>query len=93
MIAHGCVICLSFLPGMLKADDDNLPILYNYDFTNFVAWLEENTVEKDIPGSALAIVSREGIMQLETLEIRLIVIPFSALLRYRKHLLVPWLVC
>ena len=73
MIAHGCVICLSFLPGMLKADDDNLPILYNYDFTNFVAWLEENTVEKDIPGSALAIVSREGIMQLETWGVRKVI--------------------
>ena len=73
MIAHGCVICLSFLPGMLKADDDNLPILYNYDFTNFVAWLEENTIEKDIPGSALAIVSREGIMQLETWGVRKVI--------------------
>ena len=73
MIAHGCVICLSFLPGMLKADDDNLPILYNYDFTNFVAWLEENTVENDIPGSALAIVSREGIMQLETWGVRKVI--------------------
>ena len=73
MIAHGFVICLSFLPGMLKADDDNLPILYNYDFTNFVAWLEENTVEKDIPGSALAIVSREGIMQLETWGVRKVI--------------------
>ena len=73
MIAHGFVICLSFLPGMLKADDDNLPILYNYDFRNFVAWLEENTVEKDIPGSALAIVSREGIMQLETWGVRKVI--------------------
>ena len=73
MIAHGFVICLSFLPGMLKADDDNLPILYNYDFTNFVAWLEQNTVEKDIPGSALAIVSREGIMQLETWGVRKVI--------------------
>ena len=73
MIAHGCVICLSFLPGMLKADDDNLPILYNYDFTNLVAWLEQNTVENDIPGSALAIVSREGIMQLETWGVRKVI--------------------
>ena len=73
MIAHGFVICLSFLPGMLKADDDNLPILYNYDFTNFVAWLEQNTVENDIPGSALAIVSREGIMQLETWGVRKVI--------------------
>lgn len=73
MIAHGFVICFSFVPGMLKANDDNPPILYNYDFTNFVAWLEENTVEKDIPGSALAIVSREGIMQLETWGVRKVI--------------------
>ncbi len=39
---------------------------YNYDYQAFVEWLEEASDEKGIPGAALAIVSREGIMHMET---------------------------
>lgn len=39
---------------------------YNYDFLPFVEWLEGVSDEKNIPGAALAIVSREGVMHMET---------------------------
>ena len=38
----------------------------NYDYRDFVYWLKKNSDEKEIPGAALAIVSREGIMYLQT---------------------------
>ena len=38
----------------------------NYDYREFVYWLKKNADEKKIPGAALAIVSREGIMYLQT---------------------------
>lgn len=39
---------------------------YNYDLSEFVTWMEQATREKKIPGVALAIVSREGIMHMQT---------------------------
>lgn len=43
---------------------------YNYDLSEFVTWMEEATREKRIPGVALAIVSREGIMHMQTWGVR-----------------------
>jgi beta-lactamase class C len=39
---------------------------YNYDFDKFIGWLEQMTTEKNIPGTALAIVSREGTRHMQT---------------------------
>ena len=39
---------------------------YNYDFTEFVDWVESTIEEKGIPGVALAIVSRDGISHMQT---------------------------
>ena len=50
---------------MLAAEDLENPEL-NYDYREFVYWLKKNSEEKKIPGAALAIVSREGIMYLQT---------------------------
>ena len=49
----------------LAAEDLGSPEL-NYDYREFVYWLKKNSDEKKIPGAALAIVSREGIMYLQT---------------------------
>ena len=48
------------------ANDDLPSVLFNYDFSEFIDWLENASAEKQIPGAALAIVSREGIMHLQT---------------------------
>ena len=45
-------------------------LTYNYDFSGFVDWLEGELTGKNIPGAALAIVSREGIMYLRTWGVR-----------------------
>ena len=66
MIARLSLIFLLLLPSLLKAEEGYPPSSYNYDFRNFVAWFEDKIAEKHIPGAALAIVSREGIMQLQT---------------------------
>ena len=50
----------------LLAGDPTLETNYNYDLSKFVAWMEASTREKKIPGVALAIVSREGIMHMQT---------------------------
>ena len=50
----------------LLAGDPTLETDYNYDLSKFVAWMEASTREKKIPGVALAIVSREGIMHMQT---------------------------
>lgn len=39
---------------------------YNYDLSEFVSWIESETRKKKIPGVALVIVSREGIMHMQT---------------------------
>ena len=43
---------------------------FNYDFTDYVEWLDSLLRENEIPGAALAIVSREGIMHLQTWGVR-----------------------
>ena len=48
------------------AAEDRAAIELNYDYRDFVYWLKKNSDEKKIPGAALAIVSREGIMYLQT---------------------------
>ncbi len=64
-----CVVLLC-LPGPVEADDwIDTPHL-NYDFTEYVNWLDAQLREKKIPGAALAIVSREGIMHLQTWGVR-----------------------
>ena len=60
------VICILPLPYASAAG----PLPYNYDFTEYVGWLEGVMTEKRIPGAALAIVSREGIMYLQTWGVR-----------------------
>ncbi|MDG2141239.1 MAG: serine hydrolase [Gammaproteobacteria bacterium] len=49
----------------LSADDSIISDL-DYDYREFVYWLKRAADEKKIPGAALAIVSREGIMYLQT---------------------------
>ena len=39
---------------------------FNYDFGEFIYWIKTKADQKSIPGAALAIVSREGIMYLQT---------------------------
>ncbi len=62
------VLYLSFLlvAGSTLADNQALPTNYNYDLSEFVGWMEAATREKRIPGVALAVVSREGIMHMQT---------------------------
>ena len=64
--------CLAVLGSVSTAIADNPLIapVYNYDLTKFVAWLEDVTRENEIPGVALAIVSREGIMYMQTWGVR-----------------------
>ncbi|MEQ8407746.1 MAG: serine hydrolase domain-containing protein [Gammaproteobacteria bacterium] len=39
---------------------------YNYDFEPFLSWLKAATDERKIPGAAVAIVTRDGIVHLDT---------------------------
>ena len=39
---------------------------YNYDMSKFIRWIEEASNEIEIPGVAMAIVSREGVSHLKT---------------------------
>lgn len=48
------------------SDDHQQQPQYNYDFSEFIHWLEDSANEEGIPGGALAIVSREGIRHLQT---------------------------
>ena len=59
----GLMTCLSS-PSLadVPADTDQ----YNYDLSQFVDWVNGASSEKKIPGAALAIVSREGIMHMQT---------------------------
>lgn len=50
----------------VKANDDQIAEQFNYDFGEFIYWIKTEADEKGIPGAALAIVSREGIMYLQT---------------------------
>ena len=64
-----CVVLLC-LPGLGRADEWIDTSHFNYDFTKYVNWLDAQLREKKIPGAALAIVSREGIMHLQTWGVR-----------------------
>lgn len=64
------VIALCAATNPVSAEDRSSPLPYNYDFTDYVDWLESVMAEKSIPGAALAIVSREGIMHLQTWGVR-----------------------
>ena len=64
-----CVVLLC-LPGPVGADGWIDTSHLNYDFTEYVNWLDAQLREKKIPGAALAIVSREGIMHLQTWGVR-----------------------
>ena len=65
-------LCVALLLNTASVSADNLDLHadYNYDFSDFVAWMEGAIREKEIPGVALAIVSREGIMHMQTWGVR-----------------------
>ncbi len=56
--------------GSAFADGLAIDTDYNYDLSEFVSWMEAATRENKIPGVALAIVSREGIMHMQTWGVR-----------------------
>ncbi|MDB0051459.1 beta-lactamase family protein [Gammaproteobacteria bacterium] len=66
------ILCVTLLLSVASASADNLDSHadYNYDLSDFVAWMEGAIREKEIPGVALAIVSREGIMHMQTWGVR-----------------------
>ena len=63
-------VALLLSAGSASADNLDSHAGYNYDLSNFVDWMEGATREKEIPGVALAIVSREGIMHMQTWGVR-----------------------
>ena len=65
-------LCVALLlnTAFVSAENLDLHADYNYDFSDFVAWMEGAIREKEIPGVALAIVSREGIMHMQTWGVR-----------------------
>ena len=65
-------LCVAALLSAASASADNFDLYadYNYDLSDFVAWMEGAIREKEIPGVALAIVSREGIMHMQTWGVR-----------------------
>ena len=65
-------LCVTLLLSVASASADNLDSHadYNYDLSDFVAWMEGAIREKEIPGVALAIVSREEIMHMQTWGVR-----------------------
>lgn len=62
------VLALSLLlvTGLGRADDPRPGLATNYDFSQFIHWLEASVDEKQLPGGALAIVTREGFAYLQT---------------------------
>jgi len=63
MFSHMClVVMLCAAPAFA----DELHSNYNYDLSEFVSWIEDASREKEIPGVALAVVSQEGIMHMQT---------------------------
>ena len=67
-VVGSCLIVSLF--GSAAADESFKARTFNYDFTNYVEWLDSLLRENEIPGAALAIVSREGIMHLQTWGVR-----------------------
>ena len=65
-------LCVALLLCTAHASADDLDSYagYNYELSDFVAWMEDAIREKEIPGVALAIVSREGIMHMQTWGVR-----------------------
>jgi beta-lactamase class C len=63
-------VALLLSAGSASADNLDSHAGYNYDLSNFVDWMEGAAREKEIPGVALAIVSREGIMHMQTWGVR-----------------------
>ena len=65
-------LCVTLLLSVASASADNgdSHADYNYDLSDFVVWMEGAIREKEIPGVALAIVSREGIMHMQTWGVR-----------------------
>ena len=68
-IERMCVVLL-LCTASVSADTLDSHAYYNYDFSDFVGWMEGAIREKEIPGVALAIVSREGIMHMQTWGVR-----------------------
>lgn len=66
LVCRSLCAFLLFGGATVSADSPSLLTDYNYDLSRFVAWMETATREKKIPGVALAIVSREGIMHMQT---------------------------
>ncbi|MEX2468306.1 MAG: serine hydrolase domain-containing protein [Pseudohongiellaceae bacterium] len=52
-------------PVLATANPRPLP-QYNYDFSEYIDWVQHTAGERGIPGAALAIVSREGVRHLYT---------------------------
>tara|TARA_B110000858_G_scaffold198514_1_gene266011 strand:+ start:25992 stop:27155 length:1164 start_codon:yes stop_codon:yes gene_type:complete len=65
-------LCIALLLSMESASAGNLNSHadYNYDLSDFVDWMEAASRKKKIPGVGLAIVSREGIMHMQTWGVR-----------------------
>ncbi|MEC8700987.1 MAG: serine hydrolase domain-containing protein [Pseudomonadota bacterium] len=67
-LVGACLIVSLF--SSAAADESFRARTFNYDFTDYVEWLDSLLRENEIPGAALAIVSREGIMHLQTWGVR-----------------------
>ena len=65
----GSCLIIGLLSGA-AADDSVRDSSLNYDFTAYIDWLDYLLRENEIPGAALAIVSREGIIHLQTWGVR-----------------------
>ncbi|MEQ8953146.1 MAG: serine hydrolase domain-containing protein [Gammaproteobacteria bacterium] len=65
-----CLVLMAIQGTAASADEiDQLP-LYDYDFSPFLQWLKSESDGQEIPGAALAIVAREGIMLLDIWGVR-----------------------
>ena len=69
-LSPALALSLLLATGLARADDRQPTPAYDYDFSQFIHWLEVNVDEKQLPGGALAIVSREGIIYLQTWGVR-----------------------
>ena len=70
--ANSIIVCFSLLVltaainSDINADETSFNSDFNYDFREFIHWVRTEADQKGVPGAALAIVSREGIMYLQT---------------------------
>ena len=52
------LVCIGSSMSIVANDD--LPVgQFNYDFSDFISWVDDAVAENQIPGAAIAIVSRE----------------------------------